>query len=371
MGKGLWLTAKRHASNSPDLERAALKRLEGLESKLGTQTKLVTASTVSLYEAGAGECGVSLRTEVRSVPTADGLNLQGAPECCNSDEGEQTSSRLCLKAADIWSLGCLFSNMLIRSSLGHEGVDRYREAREAANKDTIMGGYAPQCFHDGVDRLRCVDEFHDEALRKYPNDDVLRAVSDTILHYMLRPPERRESDALTIRASWLNRINESNNNVGSPVTAGTSSPASPVAPSSQPALFTPPPPQAPAPPSTKPPLLPASFRQLTLPPLPPAPFRPTLPQPPPIPETATTASIMPSGTKPGITTVRQIADHLRRSQQLWPSFSRSGPDFATIFPGLSSPLSAVGPRNHVCVFVHPTADGRNANLSLTICGSIS
>ncbi|KAK3290345.1 kinase-like domain-containing protein [Chaetomium fimeti] len=129
-----------------------------------------------------------------------------APECYETDDIGRTSSRPYRKAADIWSLGCLFSDMLVRSSLGREGVDRYREARVTANRQTIVRTYAPQCFHDGIQRLRCVDEFHQEALKKYPDDDVLRAVSDIILDHMLQQETARTDDALTIRGHWINRI---------------------------------------------------------------------------------------------------------------------------------------------------------------------
>ena len=108
-----------------------------------------------------------------------------------------------MQADDIWSLGCLFSVMLVRSSLEQEGVERYRQARIHANEQTIVGEYAPECFHNALKRLQCVDEFHREALRGCDKNDVLHAVSDFILGQMLQPRPGRK-DALSIWRAWVN-----------------------------------------------------------------------------------------------------------------------------------------------------------------------
>lgn len=109
-------------------------------------------------------------------------------------------------AADIWSMGCLFSEMLIRASLGEEGVQEYRKARVLANKDTVIRDFAPHCFHDGLKRLACVDEFQAKALEKCSGDIVLRVVSEIVLHRMLQPWTTRSKDALSIRNDWINEI---------------------------------------------------------------------------------------------------------------------------------------------------------------------
>lgn len=343
MSMGRSLTATLPALNSPILERVISKELQGREQKQGTRTMLEIAFTVSCLPLK-----VNLGGEAQSASkrTLTNQSLQGAPECHGADEIEQVAPRLYKKAADIWSLGCLFSNMLIRSGLGEEGVNMYRDARVAENRDTIMAKYAPECFHNGVGRLKCVDEFHTKALQKYPDDDVLLAVSNTILDHMLRPRDEREADALTIRGSWLNRINASNNSVRRPAAPATSSPTSPGSPSSQPAPVVSPPSRASTGFSTVPPPPPGFFRQTTLPPT-------------PIPRTSTAGSTASAGTGRIAITVREIAEHFRRPQKSWPWFLRSGADLATTFPGLSSPLSAVGQRNHVCCPNPPQVPSQN------------
>ncbi|KAK4117824.1 kinase-like protein [Canariomyces notabilis] len=101
-----------------------------------------------------------------------------APECCGANEVEQAIPRPYTKAADIWALGCLYSEMLVRSSLGSDGVRRYRDARRSENQGTIMRRLAEQCFHDGTKRLSCVEQFHQGALTACPGDEVLQAASD-------------------------------------------------------------------------------------------------------------------------------------------------------------------------------------------------
>jgi serine/threonine protein kinase len=248
-----------------------------------------------------------------------------APECCGADDLEQTAPRPYTKAADIWSMGCLFSDMLVRSSLGQDGVSRYRDAREAENKQFHVPNHNPQCFHNGIERLSCVDEFHRKVLEKHPEDDVLRVVSDIILDHMLKPIRERLDDALTIRRYWENHIGARSNANSGLSTAGLSALASTVTPASPLSLPTQP--------------LASLHRQGTL--------SPTI--------TAATPTVTPAATlmvsldttgRPALITVRDIADFLRCRQKPW-SFARSAPKVLEAFPGLRSALSVMGSRNHV------------------------
>ncbi|KAK4160813.1 hypothetical protein QBC43DRAFT_324995 [Cladorrhinum sp. PSN259] len=129
-----------------------------------------------------------------------------APECSGVDDIEQAIPRAYTKAADIWGLGCLYSEMLIRSTLGPEGLERYRQARISENRGTSIGEIAQQCFHNRSNRLSWVDLFHQEAVDANPDDEVTAFVSELILKFMLQPKRHREEDALTIRAEWHRRF---------------------------------------------------------------------------------------------------------------------------------------------------------------------
>ncbi|KAK4224912.1 hypothetical protein QBC38DRAFT_484328 [Podospora fimiseda] len=125
-----------------------------------------------------------------------------APECSGANNIEQTVPRPYTKAADIWALGCLFSEILILSTLGEQGLREYREARKTENKNTDIGDIAPSAFHDGSNRLECVDKHHQRALEVKPDDEVTQVVSSLVLVWMLQPKTSREKDALNIRGKW-------------------------------------------------------------------------------------------------------------------------------------------------------------------------
>lgn len=132
------------------------------------------------------------------------------------------------KEGDIWSMGCVFSEMLVRSSLGQEGVERYREARAAQHRDEFNRPAGPQAFHALGGRLQCVEQFHAEVLARHPDDDVLRAVSEVVLDFMLQPLEERAKDALAIRQDWISRVG------GESIAPGKTTPAAPSPPSPAP-----------------------------------------------------------------------------------------------------------------------------------------
>ncbi|KAK0717302.1 hypothetical protein B0T26DRAFT_802472 [Lasiosphaeria miniovina] len=92
------------------------------------------------------------------------------PECCSIHPIQIGKPPRYTKAADIWQLG------------GYE-----------------LG------FHSGWKRLKCVDDFHREAVQDCPPESIPRFVSDLILEAMLVPKEDRETEVLTLRTRWLNR----------------------------------------------------------------------------------------------------------------------------------------------------------------------
>lgn len=88
--------------------------------------------------------------------------------------------------ADIWSLGAVFSDLLVWSMSGEAGRQRYRDRRmiELVNHNA--------CYHDGVKRLGAVDRYHELALLRKKEDDVITPfMSRTILSKMLVPARER------------------------------------------------------------------------------------------------------------------------------------------------------------------------------------
>ncbi|KAK3986339.1 hypothetical protein QBC44DRAFT_140233 [Cladorrhinum sp. PSN332] len=126
-----------------------------------------------------------------------------APECCCVNNIEQTVPPKYTRSADIWGLGCLFSEMLVRSALGPTGLDDYKQARKKENENTDIGDISSWCFHDGSwKRLSCVDEYHQKAINANPDDEVTRLVSSLVLDFMLQPKETRAKDDSFIRNQW-------------------------------------------------------------------------------------------------------------------------------------------------------------------------
>ncbi|KAK4211866.1 hypothetical protein QBC37DRAFT_426077 [Rhypophila decipiens] len=114
-------------------------------------------------------------------------------------------------SADIWALGCLFSEMLIRCSpLGEWGVAEYHRRRIAENEHTRLKGLEwAGGFHNGSSHLSCVEEMHRLALKAVPETDrgFLEIASRIILDNMLQPRVVRERlSAAEIRSLWLDEV---------------------------------------------------------------------------------------------------------------------------------------------------------------------
>ncbi|KAL9574011.1 hypothetical protein ACKAV7_001787 [Fusarium commune] len=91
-------------------------------------------------------------------------------------------------AADIWSLGAVFSDVLIWTVAGEAGREKYRHSRhkEIAGQSHLSGAGYDCCFHDGEQRLKAVQEVHgDFLLHKRGSDTISPFVSTLILDNML------------------------------------------------------------------------------------------------------------------------------------------------------------------------------------------
>ncbi|KAG5812755.1 hypothetical protein H9Q74_004112 [Fusarium xylarioides] len=91
-------------------------------------------------------------------------------------------------ATDVWSLGAVFSDVLIWTVAGEAGREQYRRRRhvEIAGLPHLTGAGFDCCFHDGEKPLKAIQEVHDDALlHKRGSDDISPFISKLILRNML------------------------------------------------------------------------------------------------------------------------------------------------------------------------------------------
>ena len=101
---------------------------------------------------------------------------------------------------DIWSLGCVFSEVAIWITGGLRGLRSYRQAR-SAETDQIEGFRDGDCFHNGETPLRCIEQYHLAASENMTVSDTLTTqVIDHMISYML---DERSEARLSAQQLWL------------------------------------------------------------------------------------------------------------------------------------------------------------------------
>jgi hypothetical protein len=128
-----------------------------------------------------------------------------APECYlpyNSDEQSAGSSCKINWPADIWSLGCIYSEAAMWIADGFKGLEDYRKQR-MADTDRILfkGG---DCFHDGERVLPSVVDAHreiEDRLRR--SDYITQDVLDSMVEEMLWEEDRPNAKALWRKAEGV------------------------------------------------------------------------------------------------------------------------------------------------------------------------
>ena len=132
-----------------------------------------------------------------------------APECCKHLEIDTVITPPFTQAADIWSLGCLLSNLIILSVLGETGRNDYRKQRIKENEG-ISGGSKKSGYEKGFhksqsERLESVHEKHKEAVEKCPgkeNQRTLCTVSEFVLEHLLQPDPSHRLEARAVLSAW-------------------------------------------------------------------------------------------------------------------------------------------------------------------------
>lgn len=125
----------------------------------------------------------------------------GAPEASRIHERERFAFENVPLNSDIWSLGAVFSDIIVWLAEGPRGVKSYEAERKkeiSKYPEVQESGYG-NCFHDGLTRLECVEKAHERALGlRRVIDDFTPNIKDLIEQHMLVPYNKRP-DPKTLR----------------------------------------------------------------------------------------------------------------------------------------------------------------------------
>ena len=128
--------------------------------------------------------------------------MPGAPECFRLGAAIERKSINVKQSVDIWSLGCVFSEVATWVVCNWKNVIEYRNQRRdetERNGRFISGDY---CFHDGQDGLlKCVDYNHDELVDPHleAHDYITKHVLKLVKDHMLTPSYNNGRQS----AKWL------------------------------------------------------------------------------------------------------------------------------------------------------------------------
>jgi hypothetical protein len=107
------------------------------------------------------------------------------------------------QAADIWSVGCIYSEAAVWVADGYNGVEEYRRQR-IAEIDKMPDFRGGDCFHDGERVLQAVLDAHkDIELRLRRSDYITKDVLDSMAEEMLWEEDRPGAKALLRRAEGI------------------------------------------------------------------------------------------------------------------------------------------------------------------------
>lgn len=147
-----------------------------------------------------------------------------APEVCKLQWADYHAQPEYHPKADIWALGCLFSDILIWTAFGFEGFNEYRSLRikENQHQSLIVDAGFQGGFHNGDSRLQAVKQMHDKVLSNFPPGDCSHIVSEIILNSMLQRENSREENVMMLRKSWCQKLSALSVTAGSVSETGLS-----------------------------------------------------------------------------------------------------------------------------------------------------
>ncbi|KAI1457063.1 kinase-like domain-containing protein [Annulohypoxylon moriforme] len=88
-----------------------------------------------------------------------GTRIYGAPESFIGETSVNEVEAKVGQGVDVWSLGCVYSEIAVWSAFGFPRLERYRQTRERETRN-IPGLIYVGCFHNGRDVLSAVNSHH-------------------------------------------------------------------------------------------------------------------------------------------------------------------------------------------------------------------
>lgn len=168
-------------------------------------------------------------------------DYEGAPECYRADEILATARLPVTPKADIWSLGCIYSEAARWVTTGRKGLLAYRQARllETQQLPNFEDG---NCFHDGQHPLQTIRDSHETTISNLNKDDnITQQILERLVGDMLQsePDARPSTTQLQLRVSRVLNDARSDPRRGNSILSLSNRPPPPpeIPPSLQPILF--------------------------------------------------------------------------------------------------------------------------------------
>ncbi|KAF5690645.1 serine threonine kinase [Fusarium denticulatum] len=144
--------------------------------------------TFKLADFGLAKIGRIYSQGDSLITSKKGNRMYTSPETYSNYRVQDRAKIEISPACDIWSLGAVFSDVLVWSITGESGREDYRLERqeEISNEPHLRASKHDACFHDGTSRLTTIEKFHDYVLRgKRGTDYISPHISQLIIEYML------------------------------------------------------------------------------------------------------------------------------------------------------------------------------------------
>ncbi|KAF5593781.1 serine threonine kinase [Fusarium subglutinans] len=154
----------------------------------GTDSKSSFNVHFKITDFGLGEMGRISGLNDALASSSTGNRMYISPEAFANFAVQDRVRTVISPATDIWSLGAVFSDVLIWTIAGEAGRERYRRSRfeEIAELPHLSGAGYDCCFHDGEQRLKAVRKVHgDFLLHRRSSDSISPFISKLILRNML------------------------------------------------------------------------------------------------------------------------------------------------------------------------------------------
>lgn len=120
------------------------------------------------------------------------LTSSGSPECYRADHKFSTGRLVVTRKVDVWSIGCIFSEVAVWIVRGRKALRDYRTQRRDALKD-IPGLQDGDCFHDGEKMLALVVEQHSKLQGNFRQHDFITDRILDLIEEMLQDDASRPS----------------------------------------------------------------------------------------------------------------------------------------------------------------------------------